>query len=58
MNSKAHLYISLVKSVIRIGSAIGALICRQSPVLAIVVLSVGIMVAELGGVLEELGDKR
>lgn len=53
MNSKGHLIISLVKSGIRVGGGIIAL-----ATLSIIPLAVGIIVAEIGGILEELVDKR
>lgn len=53
MNSKGHLVISLTKSVIRVVGGIITL-CSKS----IVPVAVGIIVAEIGGVLEELVDKR
>ena len=53
MNSKSHLYISLVKSLIRIGSAVLSLVLGRFEILAI-----GFAVAEVGGVLEEVFDKR
>ena len=53
MNSKGHLIISLAKSSIRVIGGIAAII-RKS----IIPLAVGIIVAEVGGVLEELVDKR
>lgn len=53
MNSKWHLVISLAKSSIRVIGGIAALITKS-----ITPLAVGIIVAEVGGVLEEIGDKR
>ena len=53
MNSKGHLFISLGKSVIRIVGGIVALVKKS-----IVPLAVGVIVAEIGGVLEELVDER
>jgi len=53
MNSKGHLYISLAKSLIRIGSAIAAIWMREFEILAL-----GIMIAEICGILEEVYDKR
>lgn len=53
MNSKEHLFISLSKSVIRIIGGIVALAKKS-----VVPLAIGIMVAEIGGVLEELVDER
>lgn len=53
MNSKGHLYISLAKSVIRV---IGGMISLAKK--SIVPLALGIIVAEAGGVLEELVDER
>ena len=53
MNSKGHLLISLAKSVVRIIGGIATLItCSVVPV------AVGIVVAEIGGILEEIVDKR
>lgn len=53
MNSKGHLIISLAKSAIRVIGGIVTLVTGS-----IVPLAVGIIVAEIGGVLEELVDKR
>lgn len=53
MNSKGHLFISLVKSVIRIAGGITALLK-----MSVVPLAVGIIIAEGCGILEELVDKR
>lgn len=53
MNSKGHLVISLAKSGIRVAGGIIAL-----ATLSIIPLAIGIIVAEIGGVLEELVDKR
>lgn len=53
MNSKGHLIISLAKSGIRVlSSAITLAIGSTIP------LAIGVIVAEVGGVLEELVDKR
>lgn len=53
MNSKGHLFISLGKSAIRVICGIVALLKKS-----VVPLAVGIIVAEVGGVLEELVDER
>ena len=53
MNSKGHLFISLGKSAIRIIGGIVALINWS-----IVPLAIGVFVAEIGGVMEELVDER
>lgn len=53
MNSKGHLIISLAKSAIRVVGGIVALVTNS-----VVPLAIGIIVAEIGGVLEELVDKR
>lgn len=53
MNSKGHLFISLAKSCIRVIGGIVSLIKKS-----VVPLAVGIIVAEVGGVLEELVDER
>lgn len=53
MNSKGHLFISLGKSAIRV---IGGIITLLNG--SIVPLAIGIIVAEIGGVLEEVVDKR
>ena len=53
MNSKGHLIISLAKSIIRVIGGIIALIKKS-----VAPLAVGIIIAEVGGVLEELVDKR
>lgn len=53
MNSKGHLYISFGKSVIRVLGGIVALFKKS-----VVPLAIGIIVAEVGGVMEELVDER
>ena len=53
MNSKGHLFISLGKSGVRVIGGIVALVNGS-----IIPLAVGIIVAEVGGVLEELVDER
>lgn len=53
MNSKGHLIISLVKSGIRVAGSIIALATDS-----VIPLAIGVMVAEIGGVLEELVDER
>lgn len=53
MNSKGHLFISLGKSVIRVIGGIMTLITGS-----INPLAVGVIIAEIGGVLEELVDQR
>lgn len=53
MNSKGHLIISLVKSGIRLAGGIVALAADS-----VIPLAIGVMVAEIGGVLEELVDER
>lgn len=53
MNSKGHLIISLAKSAIRVVGGIATLITGS-----IIPLAAGVIIAEIGGVLEELVDKR
>ena len=53
MNSKGHLIISLAKSLIRVIGGVAALISGS-----IIPLAAGVIIAEVGGVLEELVDKR
>lgn len=53
MNSKSHFIISLAKSIVRVVGGIVSLATES-----IIPLAIGIMVAEIGGVLEELVDKR
>lgn len=53
MNSKGHLFISLAKSAIRVVGGIVTFITGS-----VIPLARGIIVAEAGGVLEELVDKR
>ncbi len=53
MNSKGHLYISLAKSAIRVIGGLVSLVKKS-----VVPLAVGIIIAEAGGVLEELVDER
>lgn len=53
MNSKGHLIISMAKSAVRVVGGIVALATKS-----IVPLAAGVIVAEIGGVMEELVDKR
>ena len=53
MNSKGHLLISLAKSVIRV---IGGIVTLTTG--SVVPVAIGVIIAEIGGVLEELVDKR
>ena len=53
MNSKGHLIVSLVKSAIRV---IGVMITLTTD--SVIPVAIGIIIAEIGGVLEELVDKR
>lgn len=53
MNCKGHLIISLTKSAIRVIGGIVTLITNS-----LVPVAIGVIVAEIGGVLEELVDKR
>ena len=53
MNSKGHLFISLAKSAIRV---IGGIVTLTTGY--VIPVAVGVIIAEIGGVLEELVDKR
>lgn len=53
MNSKGHLFISLVKSGVRV---IGGIVCLVTG--SVIPLAIGIIVAEVGGILEEMVDER
>lgn len=53
MNSKGHLYISFAKSIIRVFGGIVAFTTNTIKPLAI-----SIVMAEIGGILEELVDQR
>ncbi len=53
MNSKGHLIISLAKSAVRVIGGTATLATKS-----IIPLAIGIIVAEIGGVMEELVDKR
>lgn len=53
MNSKGHLFISLGKSGVRVIGGVITLINGS-----VIPLAIGIVLAEVGGVLEELVDKR
>ncbi len=53
MNSKGHLFISLAKSAVRV---IGGIVTLSKH--SIIPLAIGVIVAEVGGVLEELVDQR
>jgi hypothetical protein len=53
MNSKWHMYISFIKSFVRIAG------CGLSIIFSNwLILAIGLGLAELLGVLEEIGDKR
>jgi len=49
---KRHFYLSLVKSVLRMGACVFAFLCSDD--LSIQVLSGGLLIAELVGIAEEL----
>jgi len=53
MNNKGYLCISLAKSAIRVIGGVATLVKGS-----IVPLAVGVIIAEIGGVLEELVDQR
>lgn len=53
MNSKGHLYVSTLKSAIRISACIISFLKHSMPTLAL-----GFLVAEVLGVIEELVDFR
>lgn len=53
MNSKGHLIISLAKSAIRVIGGIVTLVTKS-----FVPVAIGIIIAEVGGVMEEFVDKR
>lgn len=53
MNSKSHLTISIMKSVLRVLSCAVSLITNS-----LIPLSIGFIFAELFGIVEELVDKR
>lgn len=53
MNSKGHLIISLMKSAVRVIGGVATLIKRS-----VIPLAIGVIIAEIGGVLEEVVDKR
>ena len=53
MNSKGHLIISLAKSVIRV---VGGIVTLTTG--SIIPVAIGVVVAEIGGIAEELVDKR
>lgn len=53
MNSKGHLIISLIKSTIRIIGAMAAFIENS-----VIPIAAGLIIAEIGGIAEELIDKR
>ena len=53
MNSKGHLIISLVKSGIRVAGGVVALAKKS-----VIPLAISVMIAGVGGILEELVDKR
>lgn len=53
MNSKGHLLISLMKSAIRVIGGVATLIQHS-----VIPLAIGVIIAEIGGVLEEIVDKR
>lgn len=53
MNSKGHLFISLGKSSVRVIGGIAALMKKS-----VIPLAIGLIIAEIGGILEELVDER
>jgi hypothetical protein len=53
MKDKGHFYISLIKSAIRI---LGCIICITQG--SVVILAVGLLLAEILGIVEEVVDKR
>lgn len=53
MNSRWHFYISIIKSLIRMISCVAAVLFKN-----ILILPVGLFLAELLGMLEEVGDER
>lgn len=53
MNSKFHLYVSIIKSVIRIAGCVFALFFSN-----VIILAGFFLLAELLGIGEELGDER
>lgn len=53
MNSKGHLIISLAKSAIRVVGGVVTLVTKS-----IMPMAIGVIIAEIGGVMEELVDKR
>lgn len=53
MNSKWHLYISVLKSLLRIFGCIAVIVKTD-----IMFFSISFIAAEVLGILEELGDKR
>lgn len=53
MNSKGHLYVSTMKSIIRIGACILSMATSN-----VVVLAIGFLGAEVLGIIEELVDQR
>jgi hypothetical protein len=53
MNSKGHFFISLIKSLMRIGACLFALATKD-----IMPMAVGFFGAELLGIMEETVDKR
>ncbi len=53
MNSKGHLILSLAKSAVRVAGGVAVLVTNS-----IIPWAVGVIVAEIGGVMEELVDKR
>lgn len=63
MNSKGHLYASLIKSFIRIGGGIGTIILTVTLITpgvktALIVLASSFVIAEAFGVYEEFKDER
>jgi hypothetical protein len=53
MNSKGHLFISIAKSICRIGAAIIATLTKS-----VTILAIGFGIAEILGIAEEIVDKR
>jgi hypothetical protein len=53
MKDKGHFITSIIKSVVRIISCIGAIIAKDA-----LVLAAGFLLAEILGIIEEVADKR
>lgn len=58
MNSKWHLYLSIIKSLIRILGCATAIGCSKTPEWSVAILALSFLIAEFLGIAEEIKDER